>query len=251
MNYISVEEATGLPGLRIAFTRGVPAPWGEAVRAFVEIKGIQYVPVAQEMGAANAALQAWTGHNSAPVAVFNDESPRAYWADILMLAERLRPEPRLIPAVEEDRAAMFGLCHEICAEDGFGWSTRLVLFAKMERKGNHPSALMKSKYGQGYPFEHARKRMNAIVNLLADRLVAQQANGSGYFIGDSLSAVDIYWTAFSNLVRSMPHDVCPMPDYYRALAEESCAELDEPLPEILVEHRDRMLQAHFKLPMWF
>ena len=35
-SYVSVEQAIVLPGLRIAFSRGVPGPWGEAVRAIFD-----------------------------------------------------------------------------------------------------------------------------------------------------------------------------------------------------------------------
>jgi hypothetical protein len=42
-----------------------------------------------------------------------------------------------------------------------------------------------------------------------------------------------------------------MPDIYRSLPEACCSVLDAPLPEILIEHRDRMLQKDFKMPMWF
>jgi hypothetical protein len=73
--YLSVEEAISLPGLRVAFTRGVPGPWGEAVKAILSIKGIPFTPVVQEGGQPNEALVAWTGQSSAPVAVFGDERP--------------------------------------------------------------------------------------------------------------------------------------------------------------------------------
>lgn len=249
--YTSVEEAMGMSGLRIAFTRGVPGPWSQAARALFDIKAIEYISVPQELGEANVALKNWTGQDAAPVAMFNDERPRAHWSEILMLAERLQSEPALIPTKEEDRLVMFGLCHEICAEDGFGWNTRALLFAALERKGTAVSSLMRRKYAHEVSLEHARARMHAVIRLLEQRLQNQRRNGSSYFVGRSLSAADIYWTAFSNLVRSMSDQVCPMPDYYRALADAACAELENPLPEILIEHRDRILEEYFVLPMKF
>ena len=56
-----------------------------------------------------------------------DEPPRTVWTEIIFFAERLVSEPALIPADPADRAAMFGLCHEICGEDGLGWSRRLMM----------------------------------------------------------------------------------------------------------------------------
>ncbi|HYG26738.1 MAG TPA: hypothetical protein VD906_07515 [Caulobacteraceae bacterium] len=248
MKYVSVEEAVGLPGLRIAFTRGVPSPWGLAARTIFELKGIDYVAVAQEAGAPNEALRAWTGQTSAPVAVLDGERPRSSWFELLLLAERLRPAPRLIPLDEDERTMMFGLCHEISAEDGLGWNLRLLL---MERPGSLSSARMRAKYTVGGSLEDARRRVNAIVGLLARKLTEQAASGSSFFVGDALSAADIYWTAFSNLLSSMPRDICVAPDYYSALGEFGSTHLDQPLPSILIEHRDRILRDHFALPIQF
>jgi glutathione S-transferase len=252
VNYLSVEEAVGLPGLRIAFTQGVPGPWSEAARAFFDIKGIDYRPVSQIGGAPNEALKAWTGQSAAPVAVYNDEPPRAHWSELLMLAERLGREPKLIPPDENDRVMMFGLCHELCAEDGFGWNARLLLFDGMKRRDFPPTARMLAEYSYGAPLKHARERVNAVIALLARQLSAQEAKGREYFVGNALTAADIYWTTFSNMLRPMPEDICPMSDFYRKVMPEiCCGALDEPLAESLIRHRDRILGRHFKLPMRF
>ena len=79
LSYVAVEEARGLKGLRLVLTQGIPAPWGMAARVLYEIKKIPFVAVIQQAGAANEALIAWTGHNSAPVAMYDDERPRAIW----------------------------------------------------------------------------------------------------------------------------------------------------------------------------
>ena len=49
---------------------------------------------------------------------WNDERPRSTWIEQLYLAERLQPEPALIPANADDRVLMFGLINEICGENG-------------------------------------------------------------------------------------------------------------------------------------
>ena len=89
LSYVDVEQARALGGLRLVLTQGVPAPWGMAARVLYEVKKIPFVAVIQQAGADNAALVAWTGHNSAPVAMYEDERPRALWSEQLMLAERL------------------------------------------------------------------------------------------------------------------------------------------------------------------
>jgi glutathione S-transferase len=251
-DYITAEEATGLPGLRIAFTRGVPGPWGEAARAFFDIKGIDYTPVIQEGGAPNEALKTWTGQNSAPVAVLNDERPRTHWSELLMLAERLAPTPRLIPADEANRASMFGIAHELCGEDGFGWSSRLLVFDVIEQmKMGVQVDHMRRKFTSGATLTHAKSRIVAVIDMLARHLEQQQKSGSRYLVGQALSAADIYWTTFSNMLAPIEHAACPMPDYYRAWNLQCAAMLDAPMPTILVAHRDYILQKYFILPMWF
>jgi hypothetical protein len=56
--------------------------------------------------------------------MYNNERPRAGWAEILLLSERLAPNPSLLPKDAVDRALVFGLAHEICGEQGLAWSRR-------------------------------------------------------------------------------------------------------------------------------
>ena len=75
--------------MRLVLTEGVPGPWGESAKALFDLKGVPYHPVAQKGGAANEELVTWTGHRNAPIAILDDEPPRASWLEILFLAERL------------------------------------------------------------------------------------------------------------------------------------------------------------------
>jgi len=247
LSYVSVEEAIPLSGLRVAYSRGVPGPWGVGARAVLEYKDIPFVAVTQAIAEPNEALQRWTGQASAPVAVYNDEKPRASWAEIIVLAERLAPQRPLIPRDEDDRATMFGVGHEICGEDGFGWNVRLMM---MEARGRDPSSLLVKRYDSGGGFAYAQARTNIILAMLARRLEAQRARGSNYLVGDALSAIDFYWTAFSHLLRGFPAHICEMPDWYRGLGDLVMAHLD-PVPEILFEHRDRILRDHMRCPFKF
>ena len=223
MEYVSVKDAIDLAGLRIAFTRGFPGPWSMAAKTFFDIKGIAYTPVLQEAGAPNLELKEWTGQTSAPVAMFNDERPRAHWSELLLLAERLKTEPRLIPADEKERTLMFGLGHEMCAEDGLGWTLRMLIFASLEAAGNKEPAYtgIRDKYSSPTSLDHSRLRLNRIVNMLADRLSSQMAGGSDYLVGNSLTAADIYWAAFSNMLRAMSPEMCIMPKAYEQVGQKN------------------------------
>ena len=75
--------------------------------------------------------------------------------------------------------------------------------------------------------------------------------GVPYFVGDALSAVDIYWTAFANLLAPLPSSQCPIPEEMRPMFEASDPQIRAALDPILIEHRDRIFAAHFRAPMEF
>ncbi len=250
-NYVPIERARAMPGLRIAFTQGVPGPWGVAARAIFDLKGIDYVATPQIAGGENLELKAWTGQSSAPVVMLDAERPRTLWSEKIVLAEQLKPEPHLIPQDEDQRMAMFGLCHEICGDDGLGWSLRLLMMSAQRAAQDTEFSALQTKYGSPVEDAHPRKRLNAIVDALGRRLEAQKKAGSRYFVGDSLSAVDIYWAAFSNVFEPMGEELCVMPDYYKALCAGIPGYLDKPLARVLFEHRDHVVRTYFHLPIAF
>ncbi len=69
----------------------------------------------------------WARTTSAPAVIYGKEKPREGWEDILFLAERLAPEPALLPPDRMDRALTLGMAHEFCGTGGLGWSRRLWL----------------------------------------------------------------------------------------------------------------------------
>ncbi|MBT7758251.1 MAG: hypothetical protein HN732_13060, partial [Rhodospirillaceae bacterium] len=127
MDYARVEDARDKTGLRLALTMGVPGPWSQAAKYIFEYKNIPFIAVGQKGGRDNPELHDWTGHRNAPVAVYQDEAPRVGWYEIIMLAERIAPEPGLVPRTSAARSEMFGLITEIASEGGFAWQRRLRL----------------------------------------------------------------------------------------------------------------------------
>jgi glutathione S-transferase len=254
--YISVEQARPMSGLRLVLSPGVPGPWSEAAKGIFDVKKIPYVRVRQEIGGENRALQEWTAQATAPVAVWNDEPPRSTWIQQLFLAERLQPNPPLIPAAIEDRALMFGYCNELCGEHGFGWSKRLMLIhptltdPNASEQSRAFSTYMGNKYGyNAAEAEAAPARCAEILRLLGTKLEQQRARGSKFFIGDQLSALDIYWAAFAALIQPLPHDLCPMPQPFRKSYTNTNPVIQAAVTPLLMEHRDFIYRQYLKLPI--
>jgi hypothetical protein len=228
LQYRSFEEIVDNPGLRIVMVQGMPSPWAQAAKTIFEIKGLEYVPAPWIPGEANENIVAWGGETSAPIVAWAKEKPINRWIDILYLAERLAPTPSLIPSDATQRALMIGLSHEICGELGIGWNRRLQLFAPAYASGERTAASLRT---------------------LSTQLKAQYARGVKYFIGDALSALDIYWTAFANLLDPLPKEQCPMPEGYRPGFKVTDPTVIAALDPLLLEHRSKIFREHFRDPM--
>ena len=254
--YVDVATAARAKGMRLVVTQGVPGPWGESAKGILHVKRIPYLKVAQEAAGENAALKAWTGHANAPVAVYDDEAPRAGWAEILALAERVAPIPRLIPEPARERALMFGYAHALCGELGLGWNRRLTGLDRMlprdgdPLRGDGPIETLARRYG--YTRENAIAASDRVAGTLAELsrvLREQRAAGSRFLVGDSLSALDIYWAAFAALIEPLPEDVCPMPDYLRAFYTLDDPSARSALDPELLAHRDFVYKTYLELPL--
>ena len=237
LDYRPLSEIINAQGLRLVLVKGYPSPWGQAAKTIFEIKGLDFLVAAQEAGGTNEELVAWSGENSGPVVAWNDEKPISRWLDILMLAERLAPTPSLLPDSAHDRALMIGLANELCGELGLGWNRRLQMFAPAIDSGSPPEgvARMGSKYG------YRRADVAAASG--------EVAKGRPFFIGNRLSALDIYWVAFMNLLQLSPPSQCEVPDPLREMIDSTPAEVMAALDPLLVSHRDRIFNAHFRNPM--
>jgi glutathione S-transferase len=251
--FIDVEAARALTGLRLVLTTNVPGPWGEAAKGMFHVKGIPFARVRQEGGGANEALAAWTGQTSAPVAVWNDERPRTTSLEILFLAERLAPEPALIPDDPDERARMLGYCHEIIGEQGLGWSRRLTLLhpilAATGDSAPAPLQRMAGKYGySGDAAAAATDRIVAILRMLAAQLERQRAAGRRFLIGDRLSALDVYWSTFAAMFAPLPEDLCPMQAGMRQLYSAG-GPVRDALDPALLAHRDFVYREYLELPV--
>jgi len=254
MKYIGVEQAITAPGTRLVLTAGVPGPWGEAAKAILAHKGIDYTAVIQEGGGENAALREWTGQTSAPVLVHEDQPPVSHWLDLLMLAERLAPARPLLPAACEERALVLGFSALVAGVDGFGWNRRLQMLAPMMGLPDPPAPIRRlgDKYGWSErALADAPGKLEAISGALDARLARQRDAGSAYLVGNAVSAADFYWANFAAMLKPLPHGDNPMPDYMRQTYEAADERTRACLTPALEAHRDMMYRRHIALPLDF
>jgi glutathione S-transferase len=251
-DYVSVDEAIARRGWRMVVVGGVPSPWGEAAKGILHIKGIEWTAV--RLVYDSEPLKQWAGQRSGPVAIYDDDKPRAGWAEILLLAERLAPTPALLPKDAAERALAFGLAHEICGEDGLGWARRLQLIhAGLQGAGGfapRAATYLAKKYGYSPEAGSAAgARVAALLGMLAARLKAQRAAGSRFYLGNALSAVDIYSATFMALLSPLPEAQCAMDAGARAAFETLDAATAAALDPTLLEHRDMMYRERLALPL--
>lgn len=270
-DYIPIREAKQMSGLRIVLGAfAVPGPWHEACKGIYHVKGLDYTPVRSSnenasdmqlgMDNSQSELVEWTAQSSAPVVMWNDERPRSIWNDQLYLAERLRPEPSLIPADPENRSRMFGLANELLGEDGLCFRKRhfmtAVPLASLPK--DSPERAMFSHLGEKYGFSEellarASARIVEILEIIHAQLVGQHASGSRYLVGGRLSALDIYWATTCGFLNPMPEDRCPMstdfrqPYFYGSVNDD----VDRALTAELRAHRDFIYETHLQLPIVF
>ncbi len=252
-DYVDIETARAAGGLRLVTTRMPGAPWTEAAKALFEVKGLEYARVAQIAGVTDEALKDWTGIVNAPIAVYEDERPRDGWLEILLLAERLAPAPRLIPEEMDARVRMLGLCGELMSEDGLIWNRRLLMF-KQGIEANGPLAQFAELRGRAYGYSdeavaRAPARIRAVVETLDAQLRTQQAAGARFLIGDTLTALDLYWACACAIMAPLPPEQCPMPDVVRTGYEHYPEDVRAALTPALVAHRDRIYRDYLTLPI--
>lgn len=248
---VSIEAARGRSGLRMVSLAGVPSPWTEAAKGIFRVKGIDYVLAQRsEDEPADAAAQ-WVGDVGVPAVVYENEPVRTGWAEILLLAERLAPEPALLPDDPGQRAEAMGLSHEICGELGLGWSQRLVMIGVA--LGLQPGEGFPRQVGEYLAPRYGwrdgadalgRQRVIDILGMFSRRL-----DGREYVMGDRLSAVDIHLATFLNLIRPLPPEWLPMPEMIRAAYTCRDPEIVAACDARIRAHQERIYERHLELPV--
>jgi glutathione S-transferase len=249
--FISITQMRAAKGLRIAGLRGVPSPWTEAAKGIFHVKGLECQYAAQSKDDPDGALAAWAGDVGIPVVAYDDEKLRTGWAEILLLAERLQPTPALIPSNVDDRALLFGVSHEICGEMGLGWAYRLVMIQQSLDHGgesNFPPNIA-GYLGQRYGLNptHARVAKARTIELL--EMLSRRIEGRRYLIGDALSAADIYWATFANLITPLPENELPAAPMIRDAYTCRDADIVGAMSKELRALQRRIYDDHLELPV--
>ena len=84
--------------------------------------------------------------------------------------------------------------------------------------------------------------------MLAARLRRQREVGRRFLVGPELSAVDLYWACFSNLLVPLPEEQSPMPEMIR---KAYGSWRGAPVDPALIEHRNEIFADHLGLPQEF
>ncbi|HET6149742.1 MAG TPA: glutathione S-transferase C-terminal domain-containing protein [Polyangia bacterium] len=255
LRFVDLEEARAARGVRMLAAALLPSPWTEAAKGIFHVKQIPLLCVRFRRG--DAAQAAWAGVRNTPAVLFDDEPPRAGWAEILSLAERLGGAASLVPSALPERARLFGLAHELAGENGLGWSARLIMIHGSLDSGGARSfplpvaQFLAAQYGYAPErFASARARAVAILAFFERLLADSHSAGHGYLLGDCLTALDLYLAAFLTPIVGVTPEECPavvppVRSAFQYLGEVIGAEL----PPALVDHRRKIYREHLPWPI--
>ena len=99
--------------------------------------------------------------------------------------------------------------------------------------------------------EQELAELRSEVQQLRSELRQQQARGSGFFFGEELTALDLYWAAFSNMIQPLDPADCPLSEASRAAYANLPDAVAAAADPILYQHRDRVWRDVIGLPMDF
>ena len=92
VTYLSTEQAIARPGLRMVVVGNVPSPWGEAAKGIFHIKRLDWAAV--RLAYDDEAQRQWAGQRSGPIAIYDNEPPRAGWRTSFCSPSGWRPRRR-------------------------------------------------------------------------------------------------------------------------------------------------------------
>ncbi|MEM7000032.1 MAG: hypothetical protein AAF529_04555 [Pseudomonadota bacterium] len=254
VEFISLEDAAAMQtGTRVTFIPGIPAMYSEALKNICYVKGVPLIRALHPMMGVDKAtgadrqaqLYELTSQTSLPTMLHDDERPRNVWSEQLALAERIGAPgtPQLVPEDMQARAEVMGLCAIVMSEDGLVWNMRIL--------GDSP---LGRKYGYSEDASaQAPRKIAEVLNIIDQRLEAQQAKGSRYLVGDSVTAIDVYWATFSMTVLPAPTEIMPLTQQNQGMLKFFAANgqipaIADALTERIGEHQRYILSTYCETP---
>ena len=252
--FITLEEAASMEeGTRVTFAPGVQAMFSEALKNICFVKKVSLTRVLHpKMGVdketgedRQAKLYELTSQSSLPTMFHDKERPRNVWIEQLALAERIGAVDslKLIPDNFEHRVEMFGLCAVVLGEDGLTWNMRILIDSPLGQKYGYSEEASSAAPG----------KIAEVIALIDSRLAAQEKNGSRYLVGDSLTAVDIYWATMSMTILPVPLEIMPKTQQNQGML--GFFEMNSKIPEIadaltkrIQEHQQYILTTYCETP---
>ncbi len=182
----------------------------------------------------NDALKEWAGQLTGPVAVYDNEVPRSGWAEILMLAERLAPQPALLPLEPNERARALSWPTRSAARAAWRGRAACRWCTRACRKPGGFSERVAGYLGKKYGYDAGaggRSTDRECAQLLGTgRHAARTARRRALLPGRTLSAADVYSATCVAMFMPLPEIHCAMhPDSRAAfewLDDETRAALD-------------------------
>ena len=229
----------------------VPSPWGEAAKGILHVKGLSWNAV--RYNPKDKVQSDWAGgHANAPTLVPAGRAPINGWWEILTFAETAQPEPSLMPESQSELCMAFS--ENFCGPDGLGWHRRLLgIHAGLTGQGGFSPPIAQYlgiKYGYSAEgMDESAERIAALIMEFSARLHAQKSAGSSYYIGDSLSCVDIYSACFMAMYDPLPENQCAMHPKSHAVFTQRYPDVDDAFDPILLAHRDYIYQYYLALPL--
>ena len=252
--FITLEEAASLEeGTRVTFVPGVQAMYAEALKNICYIKNIPLTRVSHPLMGIDketgedrqAKLYELTSQTSLPTMFHAKERPRNVWTEQLALAERIgtKDSPKLIPDNFEQRVEMFGVCAVVLGEDGLVWNMRIMMDSPLAQKYGYSEEASAAAPG----------KIAETITLIDNRLKAQEKNGSRYLIGDSLTALDVYWATMSMTILPVPLEIMPKTKQNQGML--GFFEMNSKIPEIanalsnrIRDHQQYILTTYCETP---
>ena len=138
---------------------------------------------------------------------------------------------------------MIGLSSLVLAEDGLAWNMRILVDSPLARK-----------YGFSEEASAAApEKIAEIIAVLDGRLEAQEQRGSRYLVGDSLTALDLYWATLSMTVMPAPVEIMPLTRQNQGMmkffeANSRVPEVAQAISQRLRDHQRYILSTYCETP---